>query len=240
MTPPIPSWIREYKPPTGWTNIFHLFPSASNLYATETLFGDWNGTTLLLAKDAAPTGIFKALHDKGDPQPWRHAQRERGDVGGTRTNERLRKLVAGLQGGMLYGSSTANLTYDDPRWSRSLPGFYHNPLHDHLQRTLGWVIGSMPQLERVICLGAEAWFLTATMLGSRDASRKFAVYRDAGATITGTSQGKHLVAHAVYHPAARVSNVAMSASWKALNSRTEQPSETSVRNPAARALKIPS
>jgi hypothetical protein len=65
--PEVPDWVRAYVPPTGWTNVFSLVPSNDHLYATETLFGDWSGRTLLLAKDAAPTQIIRALRDKGEP-----------------------------------------------------------------------------------------------------------------------------------------------------------------------------
>jgi hypothetical protein len=120
--PPVPSWIRVYPPAGGWTNVFALVPSNEHLYGTETLFGDWDGRTLLLGKDGAPTPVIRALRDRGESRPWRHAQRERNDPGGYRTNERLASIATSLPGGKLYGSATANLLYDDPRWSRSLPG----------------------------------------------------------------------------------------------------------------------
>lgn len=221
--PRVPDWIRTYTPPPGWTNIFALVPSNDHLYATETLFGDWDGRTLLLAKDAAPTHVIRALRDKGEPRPWRHAQRELGDSGGWRTNESLAAAAATLPGGKLYGSATANLLYDDPGWSRKLPGFYTGPLHDYLKRVLTWVLASMPSVERIACLGEEAWFLTNMTLGRPEVSRQFAQHRDSCRSSTGVCAGKHLTAFALYHPAARVSDQSKRSGWLAMTAVVAPP-----------------
>lgn len=234
--PQVPDFIRTYEPPDGWTNVFALVPSNPNLYGTETLFGDWDGGTLLLAKDGAPTPVIRALRDKGDPQPWRHAQRERGDTGGYRTNESLVAAASSLTGGLLYGSATANLLCDDPKWSRSLPGFYTGPLHDYLARVLKWVLNSMPNVERVICLGEEAWFLTSTVLGHPDVASEFARYRNGCIPLVGSLAEKPVTAFAMYHPAARVSNVAKEMCWDAMNGNAtftasrEAPTRSTVRS----------
>lgn len=216
--PHIPDWIRCYKPPLGWTNVFDLVPSNQSLYGTETLFGDWAGETLLLAKDGAPTGVIRDLRDRGDPQPWRHAQRELGDRGGFRTNERLVALAADLPGGKLYGSATANLLFDDPGWSRSLGGFFEPPLHDYFKRVLAWVLGSMPNIRRVACLGNEAWFLTCHTIGARDASRQYSYHRDQCQPVRGAIGTKPVIAHALYHPAARVSHNSKIDGWRRMAS----------------------
>ncbi len=221
--PSVPDWIRKYVPPQGWTNVFTLVPANEHLFGTETLLGDWDGRTLLLAKDGAPTGVIRALRDKGEPRPWRHAQRELGDVGGYKTNEYIAAAAIRLRGGVLYGSATANLLFDDPRWSRSLPGFYTGPLHEYLKRVLAWVIASMANLERIACLGQEAWHLTATVLGQHDAARQFARFRDGGEPLFSEASGKRLRAFALYHPAARVSSDAKSAGWRALAGERGQP-----------------
>ncbi len=212
----VPDWIRTYRPPSGWTNIFALVPSNDHLYATETLFGDWDGRTLLLAKDAAPTHVIRALRDKGEVRPWRHAERELGDQGGWKTNEWLATAVAMLPGGKLYGSATANLLYDDPNWSRKLPGFYSEPLHDYLKRVLAWLLESMSKIEIVACLGEEAWFLTNVVLGWQDAAREFTDYRDSCRPTIGTCRGKPITAFALYHPAARVSDEAKDRGWSTM------------------------
>lgn len=214
--PQVPVWISGYTPPSGWTNVFQLVPSNRNLYGTETLFGDWSGRTLLLAKDGAPTHVIRGLRDKGESQPWRHAQRCLGDDGGWRTNETLERMAASIPGGKLYGSATANLLYDDPRWSRALPGFFAGSLHEYLKRVLAWVLDSMPNLEQVACLGNEAWFLTCSVLGNPGAAKGFARFRDAQQQVIGEHGGKIIAAHALYHPAAIVSSQKKMAGWMAL------------------------
>lgn len=218
--PNIPSWIRVFTPPPGWTNVFELVPNNKHLYGTETLFGDWDGETLLLAKDGAPTPVIRALRDKGEPRPWRHAQRALGDPGGYKTNERLAQLATLIPGKKIYGSATANLLYDDPRWSRALPGFYSGPLHDYLRKTLEWVLETMLNVRRIACLGNEAWFLTCTVLGSASAARRFAEFRDSAKPIRTSFRGKPLTAHALYHPAARVSNESTHRGWAAMAATT--------------------
>lgn len=208
--------MRSFKPPAGWTNVFELVPSNERLYGTETLFGDWNGRTLLLAKDGAPTHVIRHLRDRGETTPWRHAQRKLGDSGGWKTNEYLTKAVSHISGGLLYGSSTANLLYDNPSWSRSLPGFYSGPLHDYLKIVLGWVIESMSRIERILCLGQEAWFLTSHVLGQSQLARRFSEFRDRQMQVTGVYGQKRICVHALYHPAARVSNDLKAAGWHAM------------------------
>ncbi len=218
--PQVPDWIRTFAPPTGWTNVFGLVPSNDHLYGTETLFGDWGGETLLLAKDGAPTPVIRALRDRGDPRPWRHAQRELRDPGGWKTNESLSAAAAVLPGGKLYGSATANLLYDDPRWSRSLPGFYTpGPLQEYLKEVLLWVLDSMPNIERVVCLGQEAWFLTHQALGVTDVARRFASHRDSFQTSGGCIREKRITTVALFHPAARVSDASKRAGWLGMLSR---------------------
>lgn len=214
----VPEWITTYVPPAGWTNVFALVPSNQNLYGTETLFGDWNGRTLLLAKDGAPTHVIRNLRDLGDPQPWRAAERARGDVGGYRTNETLVRLASDIDGGILYGSATANLLCDDPRWSRNLPGFFEGPLHEYLKRVLRWVLETMPNVQQIACLGAEAWYLTSIVLGHQGEARDFARYRGHGRGLSSDHLGKKITAYALYHPAARVSDFDKRKGWTSLSS----------------------
>lgn len=224
--PRVPDWVRNHVPPPGWTNVFALVPSNDHLYGTETLFGDWDGQTLLLAKDGAPTQVIRALRDRGDPRPWRHAQRELGDPGGWKTNESIAAAAAMLPGGKLYGSATANLLCDDPRWSRSLPGFFvPGPLHDYLRRVLTWVLTSMPNVQRVACLGEEAWFLTSEVIGRSDVANLFSRHREAQQLVVGTCGGKYIAAHPLFHPAARVSDDAKRTGWLAMVHGAGDPGE---------------
>jgi len=213
-SPIIPNWIRDFRYP-GWTNVFQLVPNNKHLHGTETLFGDWSSGVLLLAKDGAPTGVIRALRDKGEPRPWRHAQRELGDSGGWRTNERLSSFASMIPETKLYGSATANMLYDDPRWSRSLPGFYNGPLNQFLQHVLVWVTESMPNLKCIGCLGAESWFLTCLTMGNVVGASNFQEYRDTKKPFEGRIGGKNLHAFPLHHPAARVSTDSMERGWEA-------------------------
>jgi hypothetical protein len=214
--PPVPEWIRKFSCP-GWTNAFHLLPTNNRLYGTETLFGDWNSRVLLLAKDWGPTDALKSgIDDPAESNPWRHAQREVGDKGGVRTNEMLSRCAFAIPGGKLYGSATANMLYDDPGWSRSLPGFEYGPLHDFLKRVLSWVLESMPRVQYVACLGNEAWFLTCSTIGARSSANGFAQHRDSFGPVSGAVGKKKISAFALYHPAARVSNESKEKGWQRL------------------------
>jgi hypothetical protein len=215
----IPNWIRGFRY-SGWTNVFQLIPNNKHLYGTETLFGDWNSRVLLLAKDGAPTEVIRALRDKGESRPWRHAQRELGDPGGWRTNERLSSFASMIPETKLYGSATANMLYDDPRWSRSLPGFYDGPLNQFLQRVLIWVAESMPNLEHIGCLGNESWFLTCLTMGNFGAASNFQEYRDKRKPFEGRIGKKGLHAVPLYHPGARVSTTSMEHGWGAFAALT--------------------
>ncbi len=214
--PRVPDWIRSYVPPAGWTNVFELVPSNDHLYGTETLFGDWEAPTLLLAKDGAPTHVIRRLQDNGEARPWRHAQRQLGDKGGYVTNERLAAAAAHLPGSKLFGSATANLLYEDPNWSRSLPGFHTEPLHAYLKRVLQWVLESMPNVKRVGCLGEEAWFLTCIVLANTNAAKQFARHRESHSPVVGFCGAKRISAFPLYHPAARVTTAAKEACWTAM------------------------
>jgi len=146
-----------------------------------------------------------------------------GDLGGWRTNERLADFAMMIPGGKLYGSATANMLYDDPRWSRSLPGFYDGTLNAFFQRVLGWALMSMPNVDHVACLGAESWFLTCQTIDNPGAGPNFQHYRDNRQTIEGTIGGKRVCAFPLYHPAARVSTESMEAGWRALAKKITSP-----------------
>jgi hypothetical protein len=213
--PRVPDWIRDFRS-LGWTNIFDRLPTEEHLYGTETLFGDWNSRVLLLAKDWGPTSSLDEGIRNREARPWRHAQRGLGDTGGVGTNETLCRLASLIPGGKLYGSATANMLYDDPGWSRSLPGLEVGQLHDFLKRVLSWVLESMPQVQHVACLGNEAWFLTCSTIGARSSAYGFAEHRDSFQSVSGALGKKKISAFALYHPAARVSNESKETGWRAL------------------------
>lgn len=198
-TPVIPDRLRRFHHP-GYTNVFSFLPSCERFYATETLFGDWDAPTLLLAKHAAPASVIRALAQREGDAAWRHAERAKGDVGGWKTNERLVELAAMLPGTKLYGSATANLLCDSPGWSPSLRGFHRGPLHDYFVEALQWVIGSMPNLKAIACIGQEAWFLTSTVLGRPEVSRDGSSHRDDERLVIGNVAGRTIGATCHFNP----------------------------------------
>jgi hypothetical protein len=110
----LPTWITEVDVP-GYVAAHQLCPGEPRLFGTESLYGDWDGAVLLLAKDFGPTRI---VHDRlaaGDPRPYRHEPR-------MRANRQLQRLAASVEGmGLLYGSALGNLLRDDGRISGALP-----------------------------------------------------------------------------------------------------------------------
>src|SRR5262245_52165604 len=109
-TPPLPGWIRLAEVP-GYTAAHRLCPEEARLYGTASLYGDWGGRVLLLAKDFGPSCIVRERIAAGDPRPYRHGP-------AVQTNVRLQQLARPLEGlGLLYGSALANLLRDDGRIS---------------------------------------------------------------------------------------------------------------------------
>lgn len=214
--PCVPDWIRRFSYP-DWTNVFQLVLNNESLYPEalrpdwKAQFNDWDGRILLLAKDGCPTRVIR---ESRESQPWRYAQQELGDEGGWRTNNRLYRFASTIPGGKLYGSAAANMLYDDPGWSRSLPGFFGGPLHDFLKSVLCWVLESMPRAEWIACLGEEAWFLTCIAIGNPGAASRFKEYRDSHQPIIGYAGNKRIAAFPLYHPGARVSSDLMERGWQ--------------------------
>lgn len=71
-SPPIPASIRNISHPL-YRNIFSYNLGNSNLWGTETLFGDWDGKFLLIAKDFYPTSYIEGAIAKLDPHPYQHS-----------------------------------------------------------------------------------------------------------------------------------------------------------------------
>lgn len=165
QTPTIPSWIREFSHP-GYVNVYSLdgLRSEPKLFCTETLFGDWDGQTLLLAKDAAPAKVIMARVEAGELDPWRHGVRGR-DPMGYQTNEQVEELAGYFTGSNLYGSALAHLLKEDERTSSSLADFTSGRLHNHLKRVLEFVVQDMSKLRAIVCLGNEAHGLVSSCPG---------------------------------------------------------------------------
>ena len=145
-TPPIPSWIKDLRV-TGYRNIYEYELGQRNLYGTETLYGDWSGDLLLLAKDFAPSNYVENRIQAHEPIPYHHKPT-------MRTNDHLLKLVAGYGRGILYASACF-LMRDDGEWSGTLP---NKPQVLTASRPIiEFTMEHMPNLRAVACLGKDAW-----------------------------------------------------------------------------------
>jgi hypothetical protein len=212
-----------------WVNAFGpnlLGSTARRLFATETLFGDWQGNVLLLAQDPMPASALRTLIAKcrasGSPieGAWRHADRHLfGDKKGIKTNERLKTLVQKYLGGVgvLYGSASAHMLFDDgvgATYSQNLTGFYSEPLQTHLQRVLSWAVQNMANITHVACLGEKAWDLCVSTAGlDLSSERDFKLCRDSGVKISASIADKQLSLIPVHHPAARISKSEIEKNW---------------------------
>ncbi len=241
-TPVIPKAFREFEAvplkisphgtPRRWVNAFSdefIGPNASNLYATETLFGDWEGRVLLLAQDALPARSLRNLLDlyltQGTPREsaWHHAERgKEGHKGGFQTNELIEAMMKTYARGVgaLYGSATAYMLYDNgtTHYSRSLPGLHDPRLRNHLRDVLRWVWGSMPNLKYVLCLGEVAWDLSVEAANLR-CNTPFQKLRDgdrADDCLTGMVNARELVFIPSFHPAARCERSQKERGWRKL------------------------
>jgi hypothetical protein len=67
-TPLLSDWIRHAKV-AGYVTAHELLPTETALFGTETLYGDWSGQTLLLAKDFAPSIFVRERIAQGDGGP---------------------------------------------------------------------------------------------------------------------------------------------------------------------------
>lgn len=201
----------------GYRNIYELLPNETKVYGTETLYPDWNAPLLLLAKDFAASRVVIARMANGESDPYRHADRSRGDREGTTTNIRLQRLVSESLGEhfpLLYGSAYAGLLRDDGRMSGS-----HNKNGQHGlaygARVLRWVLDHMPNRLAIACLGREAWNCSHLALNASEVGQ-FELHRDSRQPLV--VSGLVLFAH--YHPAARrLPDHLRRASWNAMASQ---------------------
>jgi len=195
-TPPLPDWIRHARV-RGYVTAQQLCPGEPRLYGTESLYGDWEGEVLLLAKDFGPSRILLERIASGDPRPYRHSPE-------MLTNRRLQRLAEPLANrGILYGSALGNLLRADGRVSGSLPN--RRAALDYGTVVTRFVVERMTSLQWIVCLGREAWEVASSDLGVEGDWR---AQRDAGEPL------ESLVA--AYHPAARITLEAMARPWEAL------------------------
>ncbi|MGH7287592.1 MAG: hypothetical protein ACREI8_06185 [Myxococcota bacterium] len=174
-----------------------LCPGETRLFGTESLYGDWGGRVLLLAKDFASSCFVRRRIEGGEPRPYRHECR-------MITNRRLVELARPLEElGLLYGSALANLLRDDGKITGALPN--RAEALEYGARVLRFVLAHMPARRWVVCLGDDAWDCATRALGLEGDWRA----RRESAEPLGP-----LVA--AFHPAARVSRERLSKPWKML------------------------
>lgn len=190
------AWIRHAEVP-GYATAHRLCPGETRLFGTESLYGDWAGDVLLLAKDFGPSRILRERIAAGDPRPYRHEP-------GMRANLRLRELASPVEHlGLLYGSALANLLRDDGHVSGALPNREEALAYGvHVAR---FVVERMSALRWVVCLGLEAWECACGALGLEGDWR---AHRDSGEPLG------PLVA--AFHSSARVARGRMEGPWEAL------------------------
>ncbi len=224
MTPPLPDWITQHQL-AGYDNAHRLMPNEPRLYGTESLYGDWNGHALLLAKDFAPSSLIHQRWDASDPRPYHH------EPSGTRrpgskTNTNLERMIKahGLcrastpqRCGLLYGSALANMLRGDGETSGRLPNESEGLAYG--ARVLKFVLAHMPHLRVLVCMGSDAWQCAQEALGAGVIAGEHAERRDRKQPIPVNGIGIHVVA--AYHPAARVGQDKMAGAW-ALASRLLQ------------------
>lgn len=205
MTPPIPADIRNARV-KGYRNVYELLPHETRLYGTESLYGDWNGRLLLLAKDFACSSLVQERIDHGCADPYRHAQH-------LRTNKLLIKHAAGLTRstdpvscGILYGSALASLLRDDSEMSGNLPN--KAEAMDFGVRALRFTLQNMPNLQVIGCLGQEAWQCVCRCLDFPHSNWKEA--RDT----EGLRQHGSLTLIPGFHPAARTATPRQERFWE--------------------------
>ena len=239
-TPKLPEFILNYddlKVPSGddgkdaeWVNAFspkYLGPEVKRLYATETLFGDWDAEILLLAQDALPAAALTNLINSNlsngltRESAWRHADRVKfGDKKGWKTNETIKSLMDKYAPNQkaLYGSAAAHMLYSDGGldYRQDLLGFKHPSLTAHLVQVLNWVVKNMHNLRLIMCLGEHAWRISneAAMAGG---AKKFVQYRNDGRVLDVLIEGRHITLVPAFHPMAIKTNHEKERSWKLLS-----------------------
>jgi hypothetical protein len=236
-TPTIPRKFREFAGiefPKGknglvrrWVNAFSddfVGAKANNLYATETLFGDWGGQVFLLAQDALPARALVSLLEQqtargiSREEAWAHAERGKlGHLAGYRSNEIRKSLMAKYlpNTGALYGSATANLLFDDghSKYSRYLYGFRDPRLYSYFTEVFLWTVRNMANLRAIVCLGDKAWSLTMDAMGVRS-HKSFMDARNAQKIVEFDFDGRRLSLIPAYHPAARCAFEEKAKTWQ--------------------------
>jgi hypothetical protein len=141
----------------GYTNINSICRQVDRLHGSETLCGDWNGTTLVVGQDFANTAYVFSQLKAGSENPFHHGQ--------ILTNRNLCEFlhpwhVVGMDGtrsascGVLFANAIWLLKNGDGLSAR-LPNL---ALAIEVNRpVLAATIENMPKLKTVLCLGKVAY-----------------------------------------------------------------------------------
>jgi len=153
----IPVDIRAFRH-DGFKNIYEpdFCPNETRLYGTESLYGDWNGELLLLAKDFAPSNLIRERLARGESRPYHHTDSNSQELG-RKTNIQLCRCVERFEinCGKLYGSAYACLLRDDNCGSGTLRTSAQ--IKWFIRRALLFTEAQMPNLNVIACLGEDAW-----------------------------------------------------------------------------------
>lgn len=168
-TPAIPTHIRQLKPPLGFANPMQIGIKGPNLFATETLCGDWDGKLLLLAQDFAPANDVRvAVKTHGSERAWRHNNGDGRYRIGKITNENIVLCLRSigrdvdldgdksLGSGVLYGNASFFLKEGNTPLARGVEA--SAPVFE-------FVVQNMLNLRVVACLGKAAFEGAMNWLG---------------------------------------------------------------------------
>lgn len=169
MTLSIPSWAGDLRA-DGWANIHDIVPAPPRLTGVDAFLGDRQAHTLILGKDCAPARAFRRRVAAGHDDPYSHDPT-------LPTNLMLSEVLAhvGIDAPLdgsrasdcgLYYANAFYLLRDDNRFSGALPPA--DTAWAESQKVLAYVLASLPKLERIICMGSDAYERLANHLGLRN------------------------------------------------------------------------
>jgi hypothetical protein len=166
----------------SYVNVNSIHPQTDRLFGTETLCGDYSGRLLVLAQDLTTADrIRERQHDHPGENPFRHRASNRtnktlvdvlrnlGESARTRDTTWARRLSTidfdgtnSRECGVVYGSIVW-LLKDTKSVSSSLPKLQQ--VLEASKPVIQCAVRSMPNLERIVCLGSIAYEGLARMHG---------------------------------------------------------------------------
>ncbi len=207
--PTIPIIIREHTDCSGWVNVYSIKSCCDEprLFGTESLYGAWNGSLLLLAKEFYCQDWVENPDTARLSRPYSH-----NPVAPTNTKivKHIERL--GLQEKTLYGSAAANLLRPG---NNKRGGDLPKSVVKYGSYVLRWVVSEMANVRVIATLGGDA---EKVCLGASD-------HKDAlvNADVVGMVQkcklrclvisGKRLWVVSMWHPQSSQTNKDAEKSW---------------------------